>query len=53
MKYGMIFQLEYFFKWKTHLVEYATWMSVAELETKGFSIADLMNRGSLLFILGV
>ena len=41
--------LEYLVKWKAHPVEDATWMSVVELSTKGFFIADLMNRGSLFF----
>ena len=26
--------------------EDSTWMSAAELEAKGFTVADLMNRGS-------
>ena len=45
--------LEYLVKWKAHPVEDATWMSATKLEAKGFSIADLMNRGSLVFTLGV
>ena len=45
--------LEYLVKWKTHLVEDATWLRAADLEAKGFSVVDLMNRGSLLFTLGV
>ena len=45
--------LEYLVKWKAHPVEDATWMSTVELEAKGFSVVDLMNRVSLLFTLGV
>ena len=45
--------LEYLIMWKTHPVEDATWMSATELEAKGFSVADLMNGGSLLFTPGV
>ena len=45
--------LEYLVKWKAHLVEDAIWMSASELEAKGFSVVDLMNRGSLLFTLRV
>ena len=45
--------LEYLVKWKAHPIEDATWMSATELEAKGFSVTNLMNRGSLLFTLGV
>ena len=38
--------LEYLVKWKKRPIEDCTWMSTAELEAKGFTIADLMNRGS-------
>ena len=38
--------LEYLAKWKKRPIEDSTWMSIAELEAKGFNVADLMNRGS-------
>lgn len=39
------YYLEYLVKWKGHPVEDSTWMNDQELETKSFSIADLLNRG--------
>ena len=45
--------LEYLIKWKAHPKEDATWMSATELEAKGFSIANLINKGSFFFTLGV
>ena len=38
--------LEYLVKWKKRSIEDSTWMSAAELEAKGFTIAGLMNMGS-------
>ena len=45
--------LEYLVKWKGHPVEDSTWMDAKELETKGYSVADLLNRGSKILTLGV
>ena len=38
--------LEYLVKWKKLPIEDSTWMSTVELETKGFTVADLMNKSS-------
>ena len=38
--------LDYLVKCKENLEEDATWMSVAEIEKKGYSIEELMNRDS-------
>ena len=38
--------LEYLVKWKKRPTGDSTWLNVAELEAKGFTIADLMNMGS-------
>ena len=38
--------LEYLVKSKKWPTKDSAWMSVAELEAKGFTIDDLMNRGS-------
>ena len=38
--------LEYMVKWKKRPTKDSTWMSAAELETKGFTVVDLMKRGS-------
>ena len=38
--------LEDLVKWKKRPTEDSTWMSASELEAKGFTIVDLMNRGS-------
>ena len=38
--------LEYLVKWKEESTKYSTWMSAAELEAMGFTVADLMNRSS-------
>ena len=38
--------LEYLVKWKKQLTEDSSWMSTADLEAKGFTVADLMNNGS-------
>ena len=38
--------LDYLVKWKEHPEEDATWMNVAEIEKKGYSIEELMNRDS-------
>ena len=38
--------LEYLVKWKKQTIEYSTWMSTAQLEAKGFTVSDLMNKGS-------
>ena len=36
--------LEYLVKWKERPIEYSTWMNVVELESKGFTVVDLMNK---------
>ena len=38
--------LDYLVKWKERPTGDSTWMSAAELEAIGFTIADLMNMGS-------
>ena len=38
--------LEYLVKWKKRPTKDSTWMIAAELEAKGFTVADLMNRSS-------
>ena len=38
--------LEYLVKWKKRTKKDSTWMSTTEFEAKGFTIANLMNRGS-------
>ena len=38
--------LDYLVGWKKRPIEDSTWMSVAELEAKGFTVVDLMNMGS-------
>ena len=38
--------LDYLVKWKEHPEEDATWMNVAEIEKKGYSIEELMNTDS-------
>ena len=38
--------LEYLVKLKKWPIEDSTWMSAIELESKGFIVADLMNKGS-------
>ena len=38
--------LDYLVKWKEHPEEDASWMNVAEIEKKGYSIEELMNRDS-------
>ena len=37
---------EYLVKWKKRPIEESTWMNAVELEAKGFTVVDLMNRGS-------
>ena len=36
--------LEYLVKWKERPIEYSTWMNVAEMESNGFTIVDIMKR---------
>ena len=38
--------LEYLVKWTKRLTNDSMWMSPIELEAKGFTVVDLMNRGS-------
>ena len=38
--------LEDLVKWKKRPTEDSTWMSTTQLEAKGFTVTDLMNRGS-------
>ena len=38
--------LEYLVKRKKRQIEDSTWLSAAELEAKGFTVVDLMNRAS-------
>ena len=38
--------LEYLVKWQGYLAEDSTWMSVANLKKKGYTIDDLMSRSS-------
>ena len=38
--------LDYLVKWKKQPIEDSIWMSSVDLEAKGFTVADLMNRGS-------
>ena len=38
--------LEYVVKWKGNPKEDSTWMSVADLEIKGYSLGDIMSRSS-------
>ena len=38
--------LDYLIKWKQNHEEDATWMNVVEIEKKGYSIEELMNRDS-------
>ena len=45
--------LEYLVKWKGHLIEDSTLMDAKELETKGYSVVDLLNMGSKFLTLGV
>ena len=45
--------LEYLVKWKAHPVEDATRMSTTKLEAKSFFATELLNRGSIFFMLGI
>ena len=38
--------LDHLVKWKEHPEEDSTWMNVAKIEKKGYSIEELMNRDS-------
>ena len=35
---------EYLVKWRNHLVEDSTWVTVAKLQKRGSSVEDLMDR---------
>ena len=35
---------EYLVKWKSHLVEYASWETEAEIQRHGHTVHELMDR---------